>query len=210
MIGSDFTLRNERRDFVEWHRGRAPYVLWALDLDLPPVRARVAAAARHLDGLLLDGYRRQPHLTLSLRGFPAGAAPADDEHTAAGLAADLAALRAAAPAPFGCRLGGLDSFPSAPFLAVDDPDEGISALRRCLPGVDYPGFCYVPHVTVGLYAGAWPAADVRRRLAAWDGGAALACTVGAVSLLAYEPSDIGGPLRCLGRFCLASRTWTGD
>ena len=55
-----------------------------------------------------------------------------------------------------------------------------------------------------------PDHDVRRRLAAWDGGAALACTVGAVSLLAYEPSDIGGPLRCLGRFCLASRTWTGD
>lgn len=208
MIGSDFTLASERRDFVEWHRGRAPYVVWALDLDTPPVRRRVAAAAGHLDGLLLDGYRRQPHVTLTLRGFPAAGRAAADEYTAATLDADLAVLRAAAPAPFTCRLGGLDSFPSAPFLAVDDPDGGISALRRCLPGVDYPGFRYLPHVTVGLYAGAWPAADVRRRLADWDGGAALACTVRAVGLLAYDPSDIGGPLSRLGRFCLTRRTWS--
>ncbi len=64
------TLPNVRRDFPEWHRGRPRYALWALDVDIPAVRHAVAAAETHLAGRLLAGYRRQPHVTLGLCGFP--------------------------------------------------------------------------------------------------------------------------------------------
>ena len=77
FLAEPLTLRNERRDFPEWHRGRPHYLLWAIDTDLAAVRARVVAAQRALDGLLLDGYRRQPHITLALCGFPARGAEPD-------------------------------------------------------------------------------------------------------------------------------------
>ena len=70
FLAAGQTLRNERRDFPEWHLGRPHYALWAVDVDLPDVRQAVAGAEAHLDGLLLDGYRRQPHITLALCGFP--------------------------------------------------------------------------------------------------------------------------------------------
>ncbi|HMY79709.1 MAG TPA: 2'-5' RNA ligase family protein, partial [Thauera aminoaromatica] len=57
FLAEPLTLRNEHRDFHEWHRGRPHYLLWAIDMDLPAARARVAAAQHALDGLLLDGYR---------------------------------------------------------------------------------------------------------------------------------------------------------
>ena len=78
------TLQNVRRDFPEWHRGRPRYALWALDVDVAPVREAVAGAASHLDGLLLDNYRRQPHITLARRAriskasLPPLAFPRDD------------------------------------------------------------------------------------------------------------------------------------
>ena len=50
------TIRNVQRDFPEWHLGRPHDLLWALDVDLEPVRQRVAAAQRHLSTRLLAGY----------------------------------------------------------------------------------------------------------------------------------------------------------
>jgi hypothetical protein len=42
---------------------------WALDVDTPELRQAVSRAECHLSGLLLDDYRRQPHVTLDLCGF---------------------------------------------------------------------------------------------------------------------------------------------
>ena len=111
FLAEPHTLRNERRDFHEWHRGRPHYLLWALDVDTAPLRARVAAAQRALDGLLLEGYVRQPHITLALCGFPAtGPLRAEDEFDDALIATQLAALQASAPPVFELGIGGLESF----------------------------------------------------------------------------------------------------
>ena len=63
-----------------------------------------------------------------------------------------------------------------------------------------PGGPYTPHVTVGLYAGAWPTAEVLTRLDAFDAGSPLSCSIEGVSLMRYAAPDIGGPLETLGRF----------
>ena len=205
MSAGGRTLPSVCRDFSEWHCGRAPYVLWGLDLDTPPVRRQVAAAGELLAERLLPGYRRQPHLTLALRGFPAAAGePAADEYGAACLAADITRLREAAPPPFELQLGELASFAAAPYLAARG--SGLGVLRDCLEAgrPEYPGFVYVPHVTVGLYAGSWPLAAIAEQLAAWR-AAPLSCMVERVALLAYDPREIGGALWKLGEFCLAER-----
>lgn len=195
------TIENVRRDFPEWHRGRPHYALWALDVDIAPVRQAMRAASAHLDGLLLGGYRRQAHITLGLCGFTCDTPQHADDFGPAALAQQLAALEASGIGAFTLRVGGLASFTSAPFLTVHDMDGGIARLRRALTGDSAePGGPYIPHVTVGLYAGAWPTARVLPRLDAFDAGPPLDCSIESVSLMRYAAPDIGGPLETLGRF----------
>lgn len=194
-------IRNLRRDFVEWHRGRRRYALWAIDADSPVLRHRVEQARAHLGGLLLDGYRRQPHVTLSLCGFPSPAPSAPDECDASSVERQVAMLVRARPAPFGISVGGLSSFAMSPFLTVSDDEAGLSALRdRLGPGCD--GGAWTPHVTVGLYAGDWPAGPVRSRLSAFPKGPALRVPVTRVTLFTYDASEIDGTLERVAEFGL--------
>ncbi len=67
---------------------------------MPELRQALARAECHLSGLLLDDYRRQPHVTLDLCGFPA-ASPGDaDEFSVAWLNDRVQRLRAAGLAEF--------------------------------------------------------------------------------------------------------------
>lgn len=204
------TLQNVRRDFPEWHLGRPRYALWALDVDVALVRAAVAGAARHLDDLLLDNYHRQPHITLALCGFPTGSPTYPDDFGPAALDARLAALQTLALAPFEVEIGRLASFTSAPFLAARDVNGGIHALRHALTGEQSePGGPYTPHVTVGLYGGAWPTARVLPRLDGFDGHAPIRCHIERLSLMSYAAPEIGGRLETMAEFSLATRrlTW---
>jgi 2'-5' RNA ligase len=198
------TVPNVRGDFAEWHRGRTPYVFWALDVDCPEVGQIVAQAAGLLDGLLLEGYCRQPHITLELCGFPADKANDADEFSLAWLEGRCAALRRADLRPFSLTVGGWSSFASAPYLKVADPGRGIAALRRCLAvdGVHRLFGDYLPHVTIGLYADAWPVERVLKRLTGFTDASPCTCRIDRVSLMAYQPEHIGGPLARLGHFSL--------
>lgn len=195
------TIENVRRDFPEWHRGRPHYALWALDVDTAPLRATMTAAGAHLDGLLLDDYRRQAHITLALCGFPTERPEHPDDFGPDALARQLAGLEAAGFGAFEVQIGRLASFTSAPFLAVHDVEGGIARLRQALGcDADQAHGPYTPHVTVGLYAGAWPTAGVLPRLDSFDAGPPLRVRVDHLSLMRYAAPDIGGPLETLGRF----------
>ena len=209
FAAAELTLANVRRDFPEWHLGRPRYALWALDVDMAPVRQRVQAAQRHLADFLLDGYQRQPHITLSLCGFPSETPRHADDFGLDALRAQLDALRQAQFAPFEIEIGALDSFTSAPYLTVADAGGHIAALRRCLTGEagGEPGFTYTPHVTVGLYADAWPTATVQTRLDSFTCGAPLHLRVARVSLMTYAAREIGGELERLADYDFGSGTW---
>jgi 2'-5' RNA ligase len=196
IAAGGLTIRNVRRDFPEWHLGRSRYALWALDVDVAPVRQRMQAAQSHLAGLLLDGYHRQPHITLSLCGFPSDAPRHADDFGAEALRAQLDALRQARPGPFEIDIGALASFTSAPYLSVHDEGGHIAALRRCLASGDVSALdgAYTPHVTVGLYADAWPLSAVQARLESFACDGPLRLCVAGVSLMAYAAGEIGGPL----------------
>lgn len=197
IAAGGLTICNVRQDFPEWHLGRPRYALWALDVDVAPVRQRVQAAQGHLADWLLDGYCRQPHITLSLCGFPSDAPRHADDFGAEALRAQLDALRQARPEPFEIDIGALASFTSAPYLTVRDEGGHIAALRRCLTGGDggEPGFTYTPHVTVGLYADVWPLSAVQARLDSFDCDGPLRLRVAGVSLMAYAAGEIGGALK---------------
>ena len=206
LIEGAHTLRNVCRDFPEWHRGRSPYVFWALDVDFPAVRAQVRRAGDHLSGLLLDSYSRQPHITLELCGFPSHAPAGDDEFSKEMIDRQCSALRAAQVPAFEIIIGGLASFSSAPFLQVADFAGRIAAVRNCL-AVDGRHRLlgrYVPHVTVGLYADAWPVTNIAARFGQYVAGEPSHCQIERVSLMSYSPSLIGGELSAVADFHLAS------
>ncbi len=202
----DFTLPNVRRDFPEWHRGRPCYALWALEVDFPSVMQRVLAAQAHLAGLLLEGYCRQPHVTLRLCGFPTESPRYPDDFGAAGLERQLAALRRVRPSPFEIRIGGLESFTSAPYLSVSDPGENLAALHAALALGGDEVHLYTPHVTVGLYADAWPIPEVHARLQRFAVIEPLRLNVTGISLLSYAAPDIGGALTVMARYDFDSTT----
>lgn len=201
-------LRNVHRDFVEWHRGRSRYVLWAIDVNLPVVQLRIDAAKAHLDGLLLDGYVRQPHITLALCGFPGTAPLLSDEFGAAVLERQIAALQQSPVEPFDILIGELSSFASAPYLSVTDHSGGIEHIRACLDAGSDAGsdtHAYTPHVTVGLYADAWPTDSVRPRLTAFAPCPAVPLRVTQIGLFAYAPPCIGGRLEPLASYDLVEK-----
>lgn len=205
-----FCIRNVNRDFVEWHRGRPRYVLWAIDTDLPAVQSPMEAAQAHLHGLLLDGYCRQPHITLKLCGFPSAHQPMSDEFGCVQLDREIASLQQAPIAPFDIAMGSLSSFSSAPYFSVKDTNGGIANLRTCLDASSGTQ-AYTPHITVGLYAKAWPVQSVRSRLAAFRPCPEILLRVARIGLFAYDASVIGGSLECLSTYDLEQKhlQWHG-
>jgi 2'-5' RNA ligase len=199
-----FCIRNVNREFVEWHCGRPRYVLWAIDANFPGVQSRVEAAQFHLDGLLLEAHTRQPHITLTLCGFPSAQPLLPDEFGRALLDQQVASLQQAQISPIDIAIGALSSFASAPYLGVTDGSGGITNLRSCL-GTDADTHAYTPHVTVGLYKDAWPTNSVRPRLTAFVPCPAIPLRVTRIGLFAYETSSVGGRLESLATFDLEEK-----
>ena len=200
------TIRNVQRDFPEWHLGRPHYLLWALDVDLEPVRQRVAAAQRHLSTRLLAGYVREPHITLSLCGFPSAAPRQLDDFGAEILHQQIEALHRLRPQAFTIAIGALDGFSSAPYLSVADDGGHIERLRTSLDLCPHPlaRTDYRPHVTIGLYADAWSLAQIQAELARFAPGAPLRVEVSRLSLFAYASAQIGGRLTRVADFDFAT------
>lgn len=201
------TIASVHADFPEWHRGRPCYAIWAIDVDGPAVRAACTDLAHHLAPFLLPGYRRQPHVTLHLCGFPRAVGEQADDFSPVALAGQLAALAGGAPEPFSIAIGTPATFTSAVYLGVADGEGGVARLRTALGGggAAEGAFPYVPHVTVGLYRAAYPLAEVLAALAAWGRSTSLEVPVNRLTLLTYRSEDIAGPLQAVGDFDLASR-----
>lgn len=195
FLAAGHTLPNVRRDFPEWHQGRPRYALWALMVDLPHLRALLARAADVLGPWLLDDYQRQPHITLALAGFPTAQPTQPDDYGPEDLARHRAALAAGAPPPFEICIGAPSSFSSAPFLSVEDPEGGIARLRQLLDDRPHPdGGPYIPHLTLGLYSGAYPCRQVLQRLLSME-WPPVRLRVDRLMLLEYEAGVIGGGLK---------------
>ena len=167
---TSLTQACEDRDFVEWHRGCpwcAVWVLWPEDADL---LAQVQRVRAQLASLLLPRYQRQPHVTVAYRGLVSGLQPHPaQEYGSDQLWADMQALAQAAVAPVNLVVQGAGSFDTVPYLQVQGlhPEDGarLQALHQVLHDTkQWRDWSYVPHVTLGHYAGQWPRSAVLQTL----------------------------------------------
>lgn len=189
------TLPQEDRDYPEWHLGRTHYGVWLIDADMAAVRERITQAQAHLAPLLVH-HQRQPHITLFVCGFMADVVAHGDDFTPDMLAKQQAALQDLQIKPFTLQIGAIDSFDSAVFLRVDDPDNGLAPLRQALgQGTrEIRQSAYVPHLTVGLYRAAFDTGLVVQRLAALPWCAPVSLRVERIHFARYQAQVLGGPL----------------
>ncbi len=194
----------ERRDYPEWHRGRTRYGVWTLPVDCPRILARLERARAHLGAWLHGDYRRQAHITLFVCGFPAEAARFDDDFPGERLSAQFDALRRLADRPFELQVGGLDSYASAPFLTVGDPDRRLGALRAALAAhsAEIRQAPYHPHLTVGLFARAVPRQALQKRLGEFADAELLPLPVRELHYSTYAAAELFGTLRTEHRLVL--------
>lgn len=201
-MGTQFThtIACQDRDFPEWHGGRRHALVWALELDTTDLHECVDAARSRLSGLLLPRYGRQPHVTVAFAGLVAEPGLAGYDKTR--LETDLSRLQPLLDGPVDLRATGWGSFPMVPYLAVES-----GWLAGAHAALDDGGhqMSYLPHVSMGHWAGEWPREMVLARIAAPI--PAHTWRVSDVSLLRYETHDIAGALETVGRLNLHDGTW---
>jgi 2'-5' RNA ligase len=189
------TIPTVIRDFPEWHRGRKEFTLWMIELEHDVVRQKVEAARRHLSGFLLASYQRQPHVTLFVCGFLADNRRFDDDYSTGQFDAHYRLLKDSMLRPFSIKIGVLNSFASAPFFHVYDAEGGIELIRTLLAttATEVERERFVPHVTVGLYSGAFKSGVVLDRINTFS-DEPVTLSVNRITFAAYESSKIAGPL----------------
>ncbi len=182
-------------DFSEWHRGRKEFTIWMIELEHLEISRKVEAARKHLSAFLLAPYDRQPHITLFVCGFLADERRFDDDYGRQQLDAHCRLLEDARLKPFEIEIHGLKSFASAPFLQVHDREGGIEQVREVLQtaAVEIERDHFTPHVTVGLYSGAFESAVVLERIQAFA-DEPIRLSVDRITFAAFDSSDIRGPL----------------
>jgi len=189
------TIPAEIRDFPEWHHGRERYAVWVLQMEKPILLDKFKSAQKHLDRYLLAPYRRQPHITLFVCGFLVDAPHYNDDFTSAQMQAQLKVVEQAPIQPFEIEIGGINSFASAPFLEVHDPEDGIPRLHEMLArgGREFRTAPYRPHLTLGLYADAFDSREVTGHFEEFP-PAPIRLKVEGITLATYRAQEIAGPL----------------
>lgn len=191
---SQETVPSPVHDHPDWHHGRQDYSVWLIELGVE-VSQKVAAAREHLSPFLITPYRRQPHITIFVCGFLADAPRYDDDYSAEQFGRHAQLLREAAVKPFTVEIGGLNSFVSAPFLEVADPEGGLDRVRALLSskGKEIGRSAYTPHITVGLYSGAFPGSLVNERISSFPKDPCK-LAVDRITFATYEAWEMAGAL----------------
>ena len=202
----------EDRDFAEWHQGRPWGGVWVVRAEAPRVQALVQVARSALRPWLLPRYARQPHITLAYRGLmPRDAADTQAEFGLPQLLADVQALQAAQLPPFAWQLQGVGSFSTVPYLALSHSPALHIAHEALMARMPYPGWHYVPHITLGHYGRRLPLAEALQALqSSVPDGPLHAAQADALWLARYRSSDIAGPLYFEGRFDLATQQYVAE
>lgn len=190
------TLPAPLQDYPQWHRGRTRYALWMLPVDCPLLLRHLQLLQRELTDLL-HPTRRQPHVTLFVCGFEQSQRRFDDDFTPAQRNAQRAALRQLLDEPACLQLGEPDSFASAAFLSLQDPQGWLPRWRAALSrhADEVRQSTYVPHLTLGLYRRRISREQLCERLAALPAAPHSRLPVTRLVYARYAARDLFGPLR---------------
>ena len=189
------TISSGTCDIPEWHHGREHYSVWLIELRSEEILKKFHAARDHLSEFLIQPYQRQPHITIFVCGFLADTLHYDDDYSAEQFGRHAHLLKEAAVKPFSVEIGGLNSFASAPFLEVADLEGGLDRVRALFltTGMEIARSTYMPHITVGLYSGAFRNAIVSEGIASFPKDPCK-LTVDRITFASYRAREMAGTL----------------
>ncbi len=189
------TIPTVIRDRPEWHRGRMKFGLWLVNLCKEEICGYIEQAKEYLSDFLLKPYHRQPHISLFICGFLTDAAYLNDDYTTKQFDVHAELLRHAYIKPFTIEVGELNSFASAPYLEVEDPENGIGRVRSILSTTtkEIGRNTYIPHITIGLYSGAFPSGVVVKKINVFP-SRPVRFKVEQLTFATYEAREIAGSL----------------
>lgn len=187
-------------DFVEWHRGISHYGFWAVLANDQEWLALLETARSHVERFIHPGYGRGPHITVAACGL------LSEEHFSTALQRrQTTALNEAKVPPFFLRAGMLDSFASAPYITVEDPDGSLGKIRSILATIskeDNPADYYRPHITLGLFQEAFEMQRVAHHLQQFRPVSIRQLSVTELAFCAFKTSDLQGPFVVVERVAL--------
>jgi 2'-5' RNA ligase len=189
------TLVAELRDYPEWHRGRERYGVWIAPVEQPGLLAYIDQVRHRLGDLLHPSPQRQPHLTVFVCGFHQVHIVHDDDFPPDRLQRQITGLQPAIGAPCTLPLASPDSFASAAFIPVGDPEGRLAQWRTLLGHAhrEVRQATYVPHITLGLYRRRIGADELRQRLAAIE-APRVALSIHQLHYVTYDARSQLGPL----------------
>ena len=181
---------------THWAAGRATYAIWGIRVSEESVLERVAAIQSELGPRIRKTPLDELHITCWVAGFPTSTSRShNDDIPEAALERQAAVLQN--HRSFRLLVGGANSFTTAPFLEVFDPDGGLASLRqtlaRCGPA-ELRFAPYQPHVTLGTASSDIPTASVRASLAAHRQLSAIELTVNRFEQLRFDALRPGASL----------------
>jgi len=190
FIAEATTIKSEDRDFTEWHKGRARYAVWALEIDDASWNNNLLLARAYLQEYLLIGEHRAPHITLCACGF------IDDQQMQT-IQLQVKSLKNSGLQPFTLKIHELDSFLSAVYFSIEDPSGALVKLRTalCLKADDGRLEPYSPHLTVGLYKDSYSTNMLAKKLKAFEILASAEIKINKVSLMSYATNSIFSALQ---------------
>jgi len=201
FISAGKTIPYCSRDFVEWHRGISHYGFWAVLVKDKEWLELLETARSHIAQFIHPGYLRSPHITVAACGL------LSEEHFSAKLLrCQMTALNETNVPPFFLRAGIMDSFESALYITVEDPDGSLSKLRSILATIskeDNPAGFYKPHITLGLYQEAFDTLRVAKHLQEFRPVPTRQLSITELAFCAYETSDLQGPFIVVERVALS-------
>lgn len=198
-----FTLPCRHDNFVGWHQGRPFYAVWLMMVDTVAIREAVHRLRCAMGDWLLPDYRRQPHITLGIRGFPQCQRQDEHSYTPDLFEQDVVRLQQLPRTALQLTCQGTGSFTTAPYLTVSSEEASLLAWHRTL-SPQHTGNAYVPHITAGFYRRTIPLPAVRQMLSQL---ALPSCqlSISHIELAAYASADTAGSLHTICRYNLLTQ-----
>ncbi|RKG44685.1 2'-5' RNA ligase family protein [Acinetobacter sp. WCHAc060007] len=142
-----------QQDYPEWHLGRTEFSLWYLEIHSPALLTYLSQLRQQFADILLQPNTRQFHITLFICGFWNAQHSASDNFSVKQLQIHQHQLQQLNVRPFRLKTGKINSFESALFVEIEDPDQVLGQIRQALNmcSDEIAPLDYYPHITLGLY-----------------------------------------------------------
>ena len=163
------------QDYPDWHLGRQHYALWYLEILDPQVLAYLTTLREQFSDILYTPNTRQFHITLFICGFFEALNVqtiqdqqqfSDDDYSLVQLQQHQQQLKQLSFQNMQLSTGKINSFQSALFIEIHDPEQKLNQIRNALNihNNEIAPIEYCPHITLGLYKHTLNSDDVFTRI----------------------------------------------